>query len=248
MVETSTVVFVGGCTNSGTGLFRMIMTKQPSLSFLPQEGPKLTVALPDDVRCGLPRRLFALFPDVYRLTELDVPRVDFAQVWRDWSPHWDLAKPVLFEKCPANALRMRFLQAVVPLARFVGIVRHPYGVCEGIRRRRGHSIALCAQQWVTANRFMRADAGAVDHFLLIRYEDMAASPSATVAAACQLAGLTAVQSSLDGVFERHNITNCPQPIRKDFNDLSRSALSATEVDEINRLCWPFAAEFGYEPF
>lgn len=134
-MKNHTFVLLGGCTNSGTGLVRILLSKHPNISVLPKEGPKLTILLPDDDRCNLPRRLFGLYPETYRLTEKDLPKFDFNKIFKDWSAYWDLNKPVLFEKCPANATRMRLLRAAFPHALFIGLIRNPYAVCEGIRRR-----------------------------------------------------------------------------------------------------------------
>lgn len=238
--------FMGGCTNSGTGLFRMLLAKHPDVSVLPKEGPNVTVLLPNDDRCNLPRRLFALYPDTYRLTEADLQRFDFPRILVEWAEYWDTSKRVLFEKCPANAIRMRLLQAALPGSRFIGLARHPYAVCEGIRRRRGHALQDCAKHWVQANRIMLEDSSHLQHFLLIRYEDLTASPTQTMTKVCSFLNISAITLSKDEIVHRHNITNLPQPVRN-MNALSLERLTPDEVDAMDGICWPFAERFGYVP-
>jgi hypothetical protein len=237
--------FMGGCTNSGTGLFRMLLARNPNVSVLPTEGPNLTCFLPSDDRCNLPRRLFALYPDTYRLTEADLPGLNVDGILADWAKHWDVSKRVLFEKCPANATRMRLLQAAFPNTYFIGLIRNPYAVSEGIRRRRGHPLKDCAMQWHEANRLMLEDAAPLNHFLLLRYEDLTARVNETMRKVWSFFGIPPVRLDETEPLERHNITNVAQPVRN-MNQLSIDNLSESDRRMVTKMCWPFAAQFGYE--
>ena len=239
-------VFLGSCTNSGSGLVRMLLSEHPEMSVLPKEGPKLSLLLPDDDRCKLPPRLFGLYPQVYHLTEKHLSKFDFSKIFKDWSTHWDIGKHVLFEKCPANATRMRLLQAAFPNALFIGLVRNPYAVSEGIRRRRGHKIEDCAKHWQLANETMLKDAKYLNRFLLLRYEDLTEKPSATLEQIFSFIGIEKnITIDTSKPIERHNITEIPQPVRN-LNKLSISRLSEDEIDIINKIDWPFAESFGYQ--
>jgi hypothetical protein len=141
---------------------------------------------------------------------------------------------------------MRMLQAALPNALFIGLVRNPYAVCEGIRRRRQHELDTCARQWRDANRTMLEDAEHLRHFLLVRYEDLVSAPAQTLATICAFVGISPVTLSPNEIFERQNITNAPQPIRN-FNQMSFDKLNAAEIKTITDVCWPFAERFGYEP-
>lgn len=244
MNASATLSFLGGCTNSGTGLFRMLVAKHPDVAVLSKEGPNATTLLPNDERCNLPRRLFGLYPATYRLTEADLPRFDFNAILRDWAEYWDTSKRVLFEKCPANATRMRLLQAAFPKARFIGLVRNPYAVSEGIRRRRGHDLHDCARHWTEANRIMLEDAAHLNHFLLIRYEDLTSSLPETMSKVWSFFGITPIALDEDEILDRHNITDVPQPVRN-MNQLSLDALNGSERDAVRQVCRPFAEQFGY---
>lgn len=76
---------------------------------------------------GLGRFAFDL---TARLTERsDLIRPDpQTRLVRAWSPFWDLDSTVLLEKSPPNLIRMRFLRALFPRARFVMVLRHPVAV------------------------------------------------------------------------------------------------------------------------
>lgn len=244
-MTSHTFVFLGGCTNSGTGLVRILLGKHPKISVLPQEGPKLSTLLPDDDRCGLPRRLFGLYPEVYHLTEKDLPTLDFKRILQDWMPSWNLNKPVLFEKCPANATRMRLLQAAFPEALFIGLIRNPYAVCEGIRRRRHHKIGECAKHWLAANKTMLEDSKRLNKFILIKYEDLTEAPKATLRKIFEFAGIENTPIDTTARIKRHNITGKPQSV-KNLNKLSIVNLSSENIGTINKTAWPFANRFGYK--
>jgi hypothetical protein len=59
------------------------------------------------------------------------------KLFEEWSPYWDLSRPVLLEKSPPNLLKTRFLQALFPGSSFIVIVRHPIPVSIPTARWRG---------------------------------------------------------------------------------------------------------------
>ena len=125
------LVFVGGLHRSGTTPLARCLADHPQISGLSgtgveeDEGQHLQSVYPPARAHGGPGR-FALSAAAH-LTEtspLLTPEVG-PRLLEQWSPHWDLSRPVLVEKSPPNLLMTRFLQGAFPDARFVMVVRHP---------------------------------------------------------------------------------------------------------------------------
>jgi hypothetical protein len=109
----------------------------------------------------------------------------------------------LVEKTPANMLRVPFLRALFPGARFVFLMRRGedvvsslmegwtrwtgrtpwsfdrwhYLVPPGWRAMCGESLEhICAWQWAESNRIALQDLGTADDYLTLRFEDLLANP------------------------------------------------------------------------
>jgi hypothetical protein len=184
-------IFVVGCCNSGTTILWRALQAHPDLEGPPFEGQDLR-DLPARMRHFLGKQTFRMFAhpkfnNAYRATEHHYTPAIAARLDAVYSEHCRPGKRLL-EKSPANAIRTRFLQAVFPDASFVMIVRNGLAVSEGIVRKRlfdpdrPHmesqltSLAEAAQQWRSANRLMLADRPFLRRSILIRYEDLVASP------------------------------------------------------------------------
>jgi hypothetical protein len=99
-----------------------------------------------------------------------------------WSPHWDLSKPVLVEKSPPNLVITRFLQGAFPDARFVMVVRHPAIVSLSTRKwARLRSLGALLDHWFAAHRTFEEDAAFLHHLLVVKYEHLVADPEGTLA-------------------------------------------------------------------
>jgi len=125
-----TFVFVGGLQRSGTTAFHQLLGTSEQVSIFrdtgvpADEGQFLQTVIPKETEFGRAGR--HAFQKGIRLTE-GSPLVAEARqkLFSQWSQYWDLSRPVLAEKTPANSFRARFLQAVFPDSRFVFLIRHP---------------------------------------------------------------------------------------------------------------------------
>jgi len=198
-------VFVIGCNNSGTTILWRALAAHPELASHGREG-QLIDGLPS--RFGPPLdcawRLWASrlmrvggrsMLDLHARTEHDVVEADADRLDHAYARALgDSGR--LVEKSPPNTIRTRYLQAVFPDATFVGIVRAPLPVVEGICRtneRLGSyglgSVALAADHWASANGRLLEDSAHLRRLLLLRYDDLVNDPAATLAHAFEFIGV-----------------------------------------------------------
>jgi hypothetical protein len=170
------------------------------------------------------------------------------RVQYDWSYYYQPRPGILLEKSPPNVLRSRWLQLHFRPSQFVAIIRHPYAVCEGIRRRDGHTIEEAALHWVRANECLLEDVKHLQDCLCLRYEELCQQPEDH---------LEKLESflSLDAPIDRkvlstprsiHNIDAIPQPICN-LNERSLAQLSACDLACIDRIAGPLMQRLGYAP-
>ena len=237
-------VFIAGCNNSGTTLLSRILGSHPLVRALPREGQALTRAIPKPTDLGVPR-LFTKRIELLRWTEDTDPRPALRARY-DWARYFEERPGHLLVKSPENTLRTRWLQQYFKPSSFVMIVRSPYAVCEGTRRRSGHSIEDAAEHWTQVNHCLLEDMRYLDHCILFTYEDFCERPEEHLPCLQRFMELF-VPFSSDALRpqEVHNIDGGASPIR-DFNARSIARLSAEDIAAINRIAGPVMTQLGYE--
>jgi hypothetical protein len=238
-------LFVLGLNNSGTTLLCRVLQSHPAVRYLHREGQFLTRALPL-ARDHEAARLWATRPDVFRWGENHDPS-PAARARFDWSHFYPRRPGILLEKSPPNTMRSLWLQKNFTPSRFIGIVRSPYAVAEGIRRREDCSIEEAATHWARAYEALLEDRDSLEHFLMVRYEDLCERPDEV---------LRSMETFLElprpfdrDVVERpqrvSNMEGEDKPI-SNFNAKSIERLSAEDIETIGRIASPLMAGFGYE--
>ena len=167
-------LFVLGLNNSGTSIVHRVLACHPRVRGLPEEGQALTTVFPRGNQYGV-ARVWTQRLDVYRLTEEDDP-APARRAMYDWLYHYEPRPGILLEKSPPDAIRGRWLQHNFRPSRFIAVTRHPYAVCEGIRRRTGLPIEQAARHWLVGNELLLDDVDHLDRALRIRYEDFCERP------------------------------------------------------------------------
>jgi hypothetical protein len=237
-------LFILGLNNSGTTLLVDLLKTHPRMRWLPNEGQYLTGALPLPRDYGVPRR-FAERLDVFHWTEANDPGPAL-RIQYDWARHYQPRPGILLEKSPPNTLRSRWFQHNFRPSRFLAITRHPYAVCEGIRRREGHSIDEAARHWVLANEWMLDDITHLQHCLFMTYEDLCFRPQHYLTQMQAFLGLEVPfdPQVLSTPRRIHNIDGTPELIRN-FNERSLQELSAHDVATIDRIAGPMMERLRY---
>lgn len=249
-------LFILGLNNSGTTLLFRILESHPLVRSLPKEGHFLTDQLPRGGHYGV-RRLWGTRPDVFHWTE-EHHGADAMRVKYDWARHYPARRGILLEKSPANSMRARWLQQHFRPARFLAIVRSPYAVCEGIKRRAGSTIEMAARHWSSGNQCLFDDMTKLERHLWFRYEDFCAEPLGHLDRFEEFLGLergSLDRTKIDGI-EVHNMETAPSklcetegrtsPLR-DFNAKSIARLGKDEIATISRICGAEMERAGYTP-
>lgn len=239
-------LFILGCNNSGTTLLTQILDNHPSIRTLPKEGQRLTKAIPNSAPCGV-GRVFTQRMDLFRWTEesdaSSVPRLRY-----DWACRFRRRSGILLEKSPPNTLRSRWLQRHFRPARFLVLVRNPYAVCEGIARRRGHSMTEAATHWRLVHEVLEEDMKYLDRCLLVRYEDICEQPEKELQAIERFLDLAVPfdRTLLDGNFGAHNMDGVPHRLQN-FNSRSLQRLPPHDIETVTRIIGSQMLRYGYAP-
>jgi len=186
-VEEHQLVFLAGLHRSGTTLLARLLAAHPEISGFSgtgvpaDEGQLLQSVYPPAKEYGGPGR-FGFAPESH-LTEASplASGASARKLFEEWSPHWDLSRPLLLEKSPPNLLKTRFLQALFPGAAFVVIVRHPIPVSIPTARWRGtRRYDRLFEHWLRCHALFEADRKLLQRAHVLTYEQLVRDPNAVL--------------------------------------------------------------------
>lgn len=234
--------FIIGCYNSGTTLLNQLLGLHPSIGSMPNEGQFYTRQLTRGADVGL-RRLWALKPEIFRMDENHKGLVDPDRLKREWAWFYnDVDRPVLIEKTIANSARTRWLQQNFRPAYFIVLVRDPYAVAEGIRRKEGHTLEQAILQWKNSYNEIFSAQPFLENCLVLTYEELTADPSATLLKIADFLELPAFNFKKEGKqFTVHKFTS----EISNQNARSYSNLSAEDFALINQIAGDEIVSFNY---
>lgn len=224
-------VFVGGLHRSGTSLVARLIGYLPGVSAInaapvpENEGVYLQGAIPHTARHGMPMQ-FATDPAQHHLEGSHFDRIETQmRLERDWAPYFTEA-PWRVEKSPVNLTRMRLYQQLFPLSQFVVMTRHPEAVAAATSKWVDMDHDTMMDHWLDAHDIVRRDLAYLHAVMTVRYEDLVADPTATLAHLAAFLDVGAVPA--------------PQDIRNGNRDYAGTGtLSATQAER--------ASEWGYGP-
>jgi hypothetical protein len=184
-VDDHRFVFLAGLHRSGTTLLARLLAAHPEVSGFSNtgvdadEGQHLQTVYPPAKIWGGPGR-FGFAPEAH-FTEAQASEEKAQKLCEEWSPHWDLARPVLLEKSPPNLLKTRYLQALFPASAFVVIVRHPIPVSIPTARWRGtRRYDRMFAHWLRCHELFEADRARLEHVHVLTYEQLVHEPENTL--------------------------------------------------------------------
>jgi hypothetical protein len=180
-------LFVCGLHRSGTSLLFRCLRQHPLVSGfsgtgVPEdEGQHLQTVYPPAYALGGPGRFG--FDPASHLTEDSalVSAANRAKLLAEWGAHWDLGRPILLEKSPPNLVRSRFLQALLPESTFLVITRHPIANAYATQKWSRTPLWSLVHHWLLCHERFEADRPRLSQVISLKYEDLVASPDATLA-------------------------------------------------------------------
>ncbi len=186
-MEGHRFVFVAGLHRSGTTLLARLLAAHPEISGFSNtgapadEGQHLQSVYPSDHEHGRPGR-FGFAPEMHLTESSPLASEETAnRLFEEWSPHWDLSRPVLLEKSPPNLLKTRFLQALYPGSAFIVIVRHPIPVSIPTARWRGtRRYDRLLEHWLRCHALFEADREHLERVHVLHYEQLVRDPAAVL--------------------------------------------------------------------
>ena len=182
--------------------------------------------------------------DVFRWTEAD-DSYPALRAKRDWAKFFPRRPGILLEKSPPNTVRARWLQRNFSPSRFLAVVRNPYAVCEGIRRRHDYSIEVAANHWLCANECLFADMKLLEKAMWFKYEDFTEKTQEYLK---KIQVFLELKEPFDmakwsSAFA-HSVEGNTCGIQN-LNEESLSKLSGQDISTINRIAGKFMTVLGY---
>lgn len=280
-----------GCPRSGTTLLAVMLDSHPRLAMPPE-----TAFLPE-LKTLAGKEGSALRRDFFTLLTTDRWGVsNWNDVGLDKEAYWrrlcalrtfsitgglrvfygmyaeGLGKPLFGEKTPADTHCMRDIEAYLPEARFIHLVRDPRDVVLSLRRTTaGRSVEQTSQIWVDMVSLARASAKNVGHYHELRYEHLVLEPEAELRKVCDFLELDYTSRMLDYRVSgarhvghlgdrlmpdgRANVPhelrarlheNLAQPLRRDRVHNWRQQMSADDRAKVEAIAAPLMRDIGYD--
>lgn len=251
--QPETWLFVVGCYNSGTTILGDMLSAHPEIASLPREGIRFAHHLSNleteshHMHWGAGWESIAIPPNGRTAAE---------DARKDWAPFWRRGATVHLEKSVANTARIPWLAEHFPNARFIGIHRNGYCVAEGLRRRSRppqwlkdktgldhYPLEMSAQQWLSANDAMLKGLEAVEHKVIVAFEDLVADPVLVMSKLFRFMDVEPV--SLDVSGDQVMIGGTPFPFRNP-NPASLKRLSDADLAVLKPFLGGMMQELGYK--
>ncbi len=155
---------------------------------------------------------------------------------------------IFLEKSPPNVLRAHMLEKHFSDAHFIVMVRNPYAVSEGLRRRQGYSIERCAKHWGESTRAQIKNIKTLKKVVYVKYSDLC--DNGELAVKSIKAMLPELEDlSLEGDFSGHHSVfgKKAMPI-KNLNSTQIKNLGSNDIKRINKVLSSYRKELEFFGF
>jgi hypothetical protein len=194
-----------GSPRSGTTLLRLMLDAHPDLTIPPETG--FLVMRPEPSRAeeteaaAFARCLTSYPPDAPGWADFQLPSDEFARRVGKLAPFSPaegfrefyrmyaerIGKPRWGDKTPMYSRHLREIEALLPEARFIHLIRDGRDTAVSLRRQwfsPGSDIATQARFWRDNVRNTRREGAACRHYLEVHYEDLVRDPSTVLKRIC----------------------------------------------------------------
>lgn len=97
---------------------------------------------------------------------------DWNFIKMEWMKYWDLSKPILLDKSPANIVRAQAVSRAFDPSFFIIFYRNPYAHCESLMRRNGWSPVRSANFAIDSLRFQKVNIENLGNYIKFSYESL----------------------------------------------------------------------------
>lgn len=206
-----TPIFLCSIPGSGAGLLARLLAYHPQITAFKKarEGQFLQQVYP------------TLQPDAgftisqtSRLNEhSELVTPDNAQLLQSqWAEQFAERKPYFVEYSSGNILRTRFLQALLPHSIFILLTRHPLSFAY---RQNGSNVKDRFEHWSLAHHILLKDLERIERAVMLRYEDLVASPNLVLQELTEKLGL--VRANVSEVCETSRNARYFQAFEADYD-------------------------------
>jgi hypothetical protein len=180
--EKHRLVFICGLHRSGTTLLGDVLATSPDVSgfretgIYAREGQHIQSVYPIEDVFGGPGRM-GFRPEMHMTEQSSLATEESRErLFMEWSSYWDLKRPVLIEKTPANLLKARFLQALYPTASFILITRHPVATVLATQKWSHTGLHALFDHWFVCHELFQDDQSHLQRVTTVTYEQLTAEP------------------------------------------------------------------------
>ena len=153
------------------------------------------------------------------------------KIRRIWEAYWDKTKPLLLEKSPTNTLHAEDIEIEFEPTRFIILVRHPYALVAGFRKRNPHrSVQEATELMIMLLKHLREHLLQRNKALLVRYEDLVGHKDDIVPRLEKFLP-EAGKISTDGIYQVHNPTGKASKLQN-FNRDKMQRFTSEELSQI----------------
>lgn len=269
-IATQSPILIFGCRRSGTTLVRSLLASHPYLRVHPQE-PQFILNLVtqyEDIKRHKKAIISTLLTHPYLPESIDKQQLTTAlsdptiQSWSDffqaylevWAGELDANEKIVL-KDPAITFHLEALDDLFPNARYIHVVRHPYGNVSSQRARwQNATVWECANWWRDAvkigHRMAMEDP---DHCLEVDYQSLVLEPEKNLKQICHFLNIPFINQMLEFQLDTISFSPDAPPQPTQFTALDpqrlerwRNYLSPMDVRVIDQCCKHEMSWWQYE--
>lgn len=184
-------------------------------------------------------------PEIFQNSSL----YNWPKIKESWTEEWkrsgSLDGKLLLEKSSPNSIRISLIEENFPESYFISMMRNPYAVCEGIRRRQGYTLGRATNHWGKVARYHMQALEGMKNIIHISYEDLCQNQDQV----CEkinyfIPGINL--QKFDKKFSGHHSVLGSQPLEvTNLNNLQIKNLSKSDISSINSVLKNYAKEIKY---
>ncbi len=246
-------LFVLCMNNSGSTLLQRYLSNSPNVVDLPETNGIATSSEGHNIAIDYmphPRKYEVLGIWTEKVELLRDSRLyNWPKIKKTWTKAWKSKGPIegkiLLEKSPPNPIRADFLDREFSNPYFIAMMRNPYAVCEGIRRRLGYSIERCADHWGKVARAQVYNLQHVKNIIYLSYEELCENQEES----CKKINNFIPNINIEkftGTFSGHHSILGKEFIEiTNLNNLQIKNLSKSDIESINNILIKYSKEMEF---